>query len=195
MTTPLNRSDRRRAGLIVGGAAALSALGVTAIVFTATNAAFTATTSNDGNSFEAATITLTDDDGGSAMFAVTDMLPGDTVTDCIEVTYTGAPVGAQLDGLNLYGTVAGTLANDLNVTVERSAAGGSCAAFASAATVFASTLDTLGTDYATGSAGLTPSASGEVVAYRFTVELDAATPSSEQGATASVDFTWEVQTA
>ncbi|MEL6890704.1 MAG: TasA family protein [Actinomycetota bacterium] len=196
MTTPrhLTQRDRRRSGAIIAGAAALSAAAVSALVFTATNAAFSDTTDNAGNSFVAGTVTITDDDLGNAMFSVTDMVPGDTETECIEVTYTGSIVGADLSGLRLYGSSSGDLQPELDLLVERSAAGGTCAAFSADATVFNGDLGSLGTDYASGSAGLVPSAQNETVAYRFSVTLPAAAPNSVQGDTASADFTWEVTT-
>ena len=194
MSQQLTNRDRRRAGALIAGAAALSAASIGALVFTATNAAFNDTTDNTGNSFAAGTVILVDDDAGNAMFNATGMVPGDTVTDCIEVTYNGTIVGADLDGLNLYGSSSGDLAAELDLDVQRSAAGGSCAAFASTATVYNGDLGSLGTDYGTGSAGLTPSATGETVAYQFAVTLPASTPNSAQGDTASADFTWEVTT-
>ncbi len=194
MTHQLTNRDRRRAGAIIAGAAALSAASIGALVFTATNAAFSDTTANPGNSFVAGTVILDDDLNGTAMFNVTGMVPGDTEVDCIEVTYNGTIVGADLDGLTMYGAATGDLAAELDLVVDRSAAGGSCAAFASAANVYTGDLTALGTDYASGSAGLTPSATGETVAYQFSVTLPAATPNSAQGDTANADFTWEVQT-
>ncbi len=198
MTTSrlLTRRDRRRSGAIIGGAAVLSAAAVSALVFTATNAAFSDTTDNTGNSFEAGTVELVDNDGGSALFAVTDMVPGDTETGCIEVTYNGTIVGADLTGLNLYGASSGDAAMiaELDLTVNRSAAGGTCGAFVSAATVYTGDLGSLGTDFATGSAGLTPSATGETVAYQINVTLPASASNADQGLTADVDFTWEVTT-
>ena len=195
MTEQLDTSDRRRAGALIAGAAAISALSIGALAYTATNAAFSATTDDSGNSFTAAEITLTDDNGASAMFNVTEMLPGDSETSCIEVTYAGSPVGADLDDLKLYGTIAGGLADDLDLTVERSAAAGSCGAFVSAATVYSGGLDAIGADYANGESSLIPTGNPETVAYRFTVTLDAATPNTEQGENATADFIWEVQTA
>ena len=62
---------------------------VSALVLTGSRGAFSATTSNPDNAFTAGTIALTDDDGGTAMFTVTAMEPGDTAEGCITVTYTG----------------------------------------------------------------------------------------------------------
>jgi len=139
-------------------------------------------------------VSLTDDDGGTALFSVTDMVPGDTETACIEVTYTGSIVGADLAGLNLYGASSGALAAELDLDVQRSAAGGSCAAFASAATVYSGALSSLGTDFATGAAGLTPSAANETVAYQFSVTLPSTATDAVQGASGAASFTWEVTT-
>ena len=122
------------------------------------------------------------------------MVPGDTETACIEVTYDGTIVGADLAGLNLYGTSSGALAAELDLDVQRSAAGGSCAAFSSAATVYSGALSALGTSFATGAAGLTPSATNETVAYQFSVTLPASAPNGVQGASGAADFTWEVTT-
>jgi len=122
------------------------------------------------------------------------MVPGDTETACIEVTYTGSIVGADLAGLNLYGASSGALAAELDLDVQRSAAGGSCAAFASAATVYSGALSSLGTDFATGAAGLTPSAANETVAYQFSVTLPSTTTDAVQGASGDASFTWEVTT-
>ena len=196
MTTSrlLTHRDRRRSGAIIGGAAVLSAAAVSALVFTATNAAFTDTTDNSGSSFAAGTVSLTDDDGGSALFNATDMVPGDTVTDCIEVQYTGSIVGADLSALRLYGSSSGDLAGELDLTVDRSAAGGSCSSFVSAANVYTGGLTALGSTFATGEAGLVPSATNEVVAYQFSVTLPATAPNTAQGDTASASFTWEVTT-
>jgi predicted ribosomally synthesized peptide with SipW-like signal peptide len=79
--------------------------------------AFSDTTENGGNSFQSGSVTIEDDDDGSAMFSLTGMKPGDpTVTRCIDVTYTGS-LNA---GVRMYGTTGGTgLAQYLNVTVTR----------------------------------------------------------------------------
>ena len=47
--------DRRRAGSLIFGSAIVSALGVGALAYTSTNAAFTGTTQSADNAFEAAT--------------------------------------------------------------------------------------------------------------------------------------------
>ncbi len=86
--TEAERSSRTatiaRIGAVVFGIALVSLL-----IIDQSRAVFTATTSNPDNAFTAASIELTDDDGGTALFTVPAMVPGDVVTDCIDVTYTG----------------------------------------------------------------------------------------------------------
>ncbi len=202
----MSRSTRRVPSVIVAGLVGLAL--VTALVTRASNAAFSATTDNTGNSFSAGTLTLTDDDSTTAMFSVAGMEPGDTQIECIQVTYTGT-IGSP-GAVKLYSggltDVPGSdpasdgLSDNLNVTVEEGTGGTSvsCAGFSSASTIVPTTtlasLDTTYTDYATGAGAWTPTGSPENRSYRFTVELDAATPNAEQGAsTNSVAFVWEVR--
>lgn len=192
MTTPDNQNDRKRAAGLIIGSALVSALGVGALAYTATSAAFSGTTDNTGNTFGAATVTLTDDDFGGTNFNATNMLPGDTVSDCILVTYTGSTT--DLLGLNLYGTSANLLADDLDLVVQHAAVGETCAtAVPTLSPVYSGGLDLLGTTYGTGAPGFTPTATGQSIAYFFDVTLDALTPNTAQGDTATADFTWEVR--
>ena len=55
-----------------------------------TFAAFSATSVNAGNTFAAGTVALSDNDAGSSMYGVANRVPGDSVTTCIRVTYTGS---------------------------------------------------------------------------------------------------------
>ena len=183
--------DRRSFGGVILGSAVVSALLVGVLAFGATNAAFTGTTGNAANSFGAATVSLTDDDFGGTNFSVTNMIPGDTVSDCIEVEYTGSTT--DLAGLRLYGTSSGSLADDLDLNVRHGVAGSSCAAPGALTGVYSGDLDALGGAWATGSAGFTPTATNETVAYVFDVTLKASTTDAEQGGTATADFTWEVR--
>lgn len=67
--------------LIVGVVGTLAGIG--------TFAAFSSTTANSGNSFAAGTVYISDNDSDSAMYSVSNQKPGDSVTKCIKVTYTG----------------------------------------------------------------------------------------------------------
>ncbi len=60
------------------------------LVWHTSYAAFTATTDNNGNSFRSGSVTLTNDRPSSVMFNATGMAPGNPITKCITVEYTGS---------------------------------------------------------------------------------------------------------
>lgn len=178
--------------VVVGVAGSLIALGAFS--------AFTSTTSNSGNSLTAGTVVLADNDAGSAMYNTTNLKPGDTVTQCIKVTYTGS-----LDAdVKLYGgSVASTLGNDVNLAV-RPGSGNitfpSCTGFtADASDLYSGSLSSFPTTYAAGITDSGPGAAtkwvnGDAVVYRYTLTLSASAPDSDQGlSTGSHSFTWEAR--
>ena len=63
---------------------------VSAVVAVATYAAFGATTTSASNSFTAGTVTVSDNDAGSAVAQIAAAEPGASTTGCIAVTYTGS---------------------------------------------------------------------------------------------------------
>lgn len=194
MTNPSDdQKDRRRAGGLILGSAVLSAIAVGALAYTATNAAFSGTTGTANQDFDAALVTITDDDfATSTNLSVTDMVPGETSSGCILVTYTGNTL--KLDGIRVYGSSSGALLPDLDLTIRHGVAGGTCAAPGALTTVYATgALGSLGTDYASGSVGLTPGGFPETVPYLIDVQLDPLTSNLQQGAQADATFTWEVR--
>lgn len=183
------------------GAAIASLLLVSLLVLRVSSAAFSAQTDNPGNSWATGQISLTDDDGGgvaSAMFDVTNMVPGDSVTKCITVTYTGA---ADPSAVKLYTAITdGGLGDHLDVTIAEGDGGGyaDCTGFSATATLKnAVTLNSLAAhaDYGTGTGTWDPTATGQSKTYRFVVTLGSDTPDSVQGADAQATFTWETTTA
>jgi hypothetical protein len=95
------------------------------------NAAFTATTSNDDNSWKTGTISLTDNDLTKPLFsrststvagaADAAIKPGQTLTRSIDITYTGdVPANVKLSAA--VGTQTGGLADKLDVTVTEGGA-------------------------------------------------------------------------
>jgi len=191
-TTQSNATDQR----VRIGAAVLAVLAAFLLAFQATGAAFSSQTSNAGNAFAAGSVTLTDDDGGSAMFTASNMKPGDVEVGCIQVTYSGS-----LDPeVRLFGaTTAGDgLEAYLDLTVERG--DGTCAAFGTSTAVWTNGTDgDLGvflgsaTNYATGADNWQPTggAPDDTVPYRFTVTLQ--DNNLAQAKTVTVTFTWEAQ--
>jgi hypothetical protein len=166
---------------VVGVVGALSGFG--------TYSAFSATTSNGGNSMQAGTVSITDDHTASSMLALTNAKPGDTTTGCIKVTYTGSlPADVRM-----YATPTGALAPYLNVTIKRGTGGSypSCTGFAAQTTTFTGTLSTLPASW---SAATSESwVQNEVHSYQVAVTLDPNAPASAQGTSAGVSFTWEAR--
>jgi predicted ribosomally synthesized peptide with SipW-like signal peptide len=164
-------------------------------------AVFTATTDSTGNSFSTGTVDLVDDDLGAAMFTATGIVPGQSVTDCIVVTYQG--IVADPSGVKLYSggyTDSGDLDTYLNLTIDEGTGGtfGDCTGFTLENTIESggtlSDFDTTHTSYATGAGVWDPSSTPESKTYRITVALDAAAPDAEQGeSVTAATFTWEVQ--
>ncbi len=68
--------------LLVGALGAVAGIG--------TFSAFSATTVNAGNTFDAGTVVINDNDANSAMYNITAAKPNDVVVRCIRVTYAGS---------------------------------------------------------------------------------------------------------
>lgn len=181
-------------------AAVASLLLVSTLVVRVSSAAFSAQTDNPSNSWATGEVTLSDDDGGgaaSAMFDVTGMLPGQTVTKCITVTYTGS---ADPTAVKLFADVTdGGLGDHLDVTVREGDGGAyaDCTGFATTATLANGvTLNDFAdhADYATGAGSWNPTGTEQDKTYQFVVTLGADTPDAAQGADAQATFTWETST-
>jgi hypothetical protein len=177
---------------MVAVAAGLATSGV--LVVSSTEAAFTARSSNGGNSWTTGVVTLADDDSGQALFTVTNLLPGDTGSKCIRVTYSGTVTAS----VKLFATsVTGTLAPDLRIVVTQGAGGGNVGAFGTCAggfsgtTIYDGALSAFPTTWAGGLGSFAPTGAGQFTVYRFDYELPSGTPSDRQGRPAAVDFRWE----
>jgi len=194
--------------LLVTALAALALVGM--LVVRTTQAAFTAATSNEPNSFTAGTVVLTDDDEGEAMFEVAGMVPGDVVEHCIEVTYAGTVTGS-VGEVRLYsggytqlpGPAADSEGLDehllLAVDLGTGASfGDDCAGFeviGLSGFVPLASFASSHFHYGSGVARWQPDVSPSSRSYRFRFQLDPATPNSEQGAGVSdVVFVWEIRT-
>lgn len=161
---------------------------ISAVVFSA----FSSTTENAGNSFSTGSITLTDNDAGSALFNVSGATPGATATRCIKVTY--ASTGSVNASVKLYGTTGGTgLDQYLDVAITRGTGDAAdCSDFAGATSVYSGTLQGYPDNYAAGIDD--PDASwsnGESATYRIAVTVQ--DDNAAQGLNASQTFTWEAR--
>lgn len=201
-TLPATDRRRRVGGFVAIVAASIASLvAVSSLIVTSSIAAFTDTTTNSGNSFSTGTIQLVDDDLDVAMFSVSELVPGQSATDCIVVTYQGSVPDPSAVKLYSGGyTDSGDLGTFLNLTVEEGTGGsfGDCTGFTAENTIESggtlAAFDTTHTDYATGAGVWDPAATPASKTYRVTVELDAAAPDSEQGeSVTALTFTWEVQ--
>jgi hypothetical protein len=188
-----------RSAKMIAAAVIVGLMGSGALVWQASSAAFTATTENDGNSWNSGKVVLSDNDAGVALFTATDLVPLDTDTNCIEVEYDGNVAST----VKLYATDPdGTLGEFLDFDVELGS-GVSCAVPGSwtqisgdVGTTIASnddltTFATAHTDYGNGIAGWTPSAINTVRPYRFTWTL--ADDNDAQDKFAEVRLVWEAQ--
>lgn len=161
--------------------------------------AFSSTTSNPGNSFAAGTVTIGDNDAGTALYSVSNAKPGTTSTRCIRVTYTGS-----LDAsVKLYASTvgAGGAYVDLAITSGTGTAAdcSDFAADASNASVYSGTVKGFADTYSGWATGLAdnPGAAtkwvqNDAVTYRFTVTQQ--DNNSAQGtSTGAHSFTWEAR--
>lgn len=173
---------------------------VSALVLHTSSAAFTGETSNDGNSWAAGTVTLTDDDDGHAMYeSQHGIVPGYSETRCIEVTYGGSvtpstPVTLSAVTTSTAGGGTGDgLADDLTVLVEIAAAGAGCDSLTGLVSVHSGPLDGFPSAGTPADTGWTPALGTDVTrAFQFTVALPPSTGNDAQGDAATADFTWAV---
>lgn len=187
-----DRDDAFRATIRLAAIAAALVL-LTVLTVTRSNAAFSATTSNTGDSFATGSVTLVDDDAGSTLFAATGMSPGNPVVECIEVTYAGSLLDAEI---KMYATSAGALDTYLDATVEVGNGGGfgDCVGFTPTSTLFDNTLENMSSTHANWSTGLdvyTATASPESRTIRITIDVQNDTAAQNLSSTAA--FHWEAQ--
>jgi hypothetical protein len=182
----------------IAGAAAGVVL-VSGIVLQVSSAAFTDTTENAGNSWDAGTVVI-DDDAASALFVATNQVPGDTATNCLDVTYSGSVTPSEpieLHATVTESTVSGNgLGDDLDVTLEIGQLGTTCETFVASlgGPLYSGTLAAFATSSAPLNTTWTPDAETTELdmsrPFRFTVTLGNDTPNSAQGEGADATFTW-----
>ena len=169
-----------------------------------TSAAFTATTSNDGNRIEHGSVAIGDSDGGTGvLYNALDLKPGAVngpAPKCIRVTYTGSLASS----VKLYRSAV-TSGAEFRLKVERGsgittpAADMNCTGFTASSTAFDAGLDTFPTTYAggvDGKAGGAAWALNDSVDYRFTIyTIDDPTPNAHTSKhdSGTHSFTWEAQ--
>jgi hypothetical protein len=182
--------------LCVGALGSLAAMGVFG--------AFSATTTNAGNTITAGTVAIADNDAGAAMYSITNAKPGESVSKCIKVTYTGS-----LDAdVHIYTTsTIGALGQYVDLTItpgtQTTPTFPSCTGFVadSGGALYTGTLANFATtknSYANGVVDFpgtgTKWATNESVIYQVTATLQSSAPEAAQGATTGAHtFTWEAR--
>jgi hypothetical protein len=188
---------RRPDGVVmVACAVVVGLLGSGLMVWQGTAAVFSSTTSNASNAWTAGSVTLADDDTGSALFSATGLVPGSTGSNCITVTYSGNVATT----VKLYASAsadASSVAQYLDLTIQEGTGGGfgSCGSFSAGSTIYSGTLSTFTstkTAYGSGVGSWAPSSSSTKV-YKITYTLNASTPSAKQGTSTTATFQWESQ--
>lgn len=183
--------QRIRTKLIIAAAALVS----TSLVWSGgTFSAFNKTSSMPSNSVGAATVKLADNDAGSAALTMSNAKPGDSVSGCVNVSYTGTAAAT----VRLYGTTGGSgLASYLTLTVTRGTfsgtpAAGSCTGFTADAggPLYSGTLSAFPTSSGSAVTDATAWANGDRRGYRLTLTLPSGVASAAQGLDASASFAW-----
>jgi hypothetical protein len=186
------------------GVLPLGILASAGMVWQSSYAAFSATTSNAGNTLTAGTVKLTDSANGTAMLNTTGLKPGSTGTACIKLTYGGSLAAATklyVGSGDLTTTTPSNLAPYLTLKVdEGTGVDPLCTDFVSSTNIYnptsavTSTLATFAaasTNFATGVGAWAPAGSGAVKTYRFSWTVQ--DTNAAQGLNATVKFTWEAQ--
>jgi hypothetical protein len=210
MAYAIDTSDRRRRRAL-RAATPLAALLVAALlIWQGSNAAFSASTYNTGDTWETGNLMLTNNGGNgsnylgttTALFNEQNLKPGDTGVKCITVESTGS-----LDGdLRLYrGTISGTnnfsaLAGWIDLTVDAQTApatthvSADCVGYTGGAggAVFSGTLTGMPDTYA-GATGTLVAGGAQHIVYRIGWTIDTAADNTVQSSSAITDLTWEIQ--
>lgn len=182
--------------------AVLAAVGVLAA--TGVFSAFSSRTDNPGNVVTAGSVTLADDDAGSALYSLTAAKPGDSSASCIAVTYSGT-----LDAtVKLYTPSSiGALGPHVELKIEPGSQASpsfpSCTGFtpdASGALFdgtlagFAAAHDSFATGLADNPGAGAEWTTGDAVVYRVTATLADDAPDAAQGeSTGAHTLRWEAQ--
>ena len=191
------RPGRRARRLGQAACALVAVLGSSLVVWQSAYATFADSAAPVAATASTGTLTLTDDDAGSTLFAAADLKPGDTGTRCIRVTANGtSPATVRLYGTGRSSTEGLAAAMTLTVRLGTGGSSTSCNGFTNPSTVYTGTL--AGFTAENHAAGLGSwSSPGKVATtrtYQLVWSLPTSAPLSAEGGTAAVSFVWEAQT-
>ncbi|MCW2765514.1 MAG: hypothetical protein JWO11_1473 [Nocardioides sp.] len=191
------------AKFVAAAATPVAILAASALVWQSSYAAFSGTTRNSGNDWATGSVSLTDDDAGSARFQVGTMTPGQIDTKCIKVTANvSVPGVVKAYVLNPVTSPQG-LENYVKITVRGGAGGdfAGCTGFVPDSTIVpgASLAQlTAYNSYGTGVGGWAVAAGTQSRTYEITWTFDTAGLTQAQidqlqGAHTGLDLQWELQ--
>jgi len=150
-------------------ATAIALLIVSILVVTRSRAAFIPVDADAEATLAAGSVELSDDDYGTSLFAIDDMVPDRPEKDCIVVSYDGnvLPVAVSLAS-----EAEGSLASVLDVMVERGTGGAfhDCGGFTPDGIVYQGTLADLAAE-PRGVEAFTVTAAPDAQTFRFTFTL------------------------
>jgi hypothetical protein len=185
-------------GLIVTAAAGATAVG-------GSYAAFSRTTGDASNQFNAGSVSVTDGHAAVTPITITNLRPGTTISNCLPVTYGGS----LSSSVRQYATTSGSLAPYIQLTVTRgtglSAAWSACTGFSADATnyigqgagvVYSGALSSFPTTFAGATVDPTAGSpeswtNAETHAYKYDVSIT--NTAAAQGLSGSMTITWEAQ--
>ena len=190
---------------VLGLAVPVSILAAAGLIVQSSYAAFTAETRNAGNDWSSGQVGITTDAAGSAMFTVTNLLPGQTGSKCIVVsTATSVPGDVVTYFINPVASQSGLMEEHLLITASVGTGGtfNDCTGYTADATFLDGvTLASLPVDhgsYATGVGPWTAAAPADQRTYQInwdfhTSDLTEAQINSMMGMQTGLDFEWEIQ--
>jgi hypothetical protein len=199
---------------VLAAAVPLGVLASGVLVWQASYAAFSATTTNPNNTFSAGTVTLTDNrQPSTVMFNPTGLKPGSTGSACIKVTYNGslaANVKMYVASADLTTSSSTNLAQYLTIQIlEGSGNAADCSDFTGTAsnpgtptndynptgsgdtTKTLSAFSSASGNFGTGVSSFGPTGSGQSKTYKITYWLQ--DNSAAAGMNSTAKFTWEAQ--
>lgn len=186
----------RHSRIAIWSAVPLALVASGALIATSSYAAFSDTTENAANAWSTGKVTISDNDKGAALFAATDLAPGSTGDNCIDVTAdTTVDSTVRMYASGVQDTKA--LGTAIRLHVERGdlATSGDCSTMTNATPVFDGTLAgfSANPDFGAGvgewKSGTTPT----TTTYRISYTVEPSADNTMQEATANASFVWEAQ--
>jgi hypothetical protein len=208
MAYAIDTSDRRRRRALRAVTPLAALLVAALLIWQGSNAAFSASTYNTGDSWATGSMVLTNNGGGTtyagttaALFTEGNKKPGDTGVKCITIHSGGTlPGSLRLFHGTITGANSAALAPYIDLAIDAQAIGAAanvdatCAGYTggTGGAVFNGTLAAMPMTYAAAN-GTAMAGGTERVAYRIAWTINTNAPNAVQNSSAITDLTWEIQ--